>query len=86
MPHPTPAQSVRSAKLFHTSGSQAVGIPAEFEFTCNRVLIRKDGDRLIIEPLADLLDTVRTMPQFDPEDDIPDDIDSTLLPLRDIDL
>lgn len=86
MPYPTQTLGVRSAKLFRTSGSQAVCIPADFEFSCNRVLIRKDGDRLVIEPLADLLNTLRAMPQLDPEDDFPDDIDSTLLPLKDIDL
>src|SRR5208283_5661135 len=40
----------REAKLFRNNRSQAVRIPAEFELPGDRVLISRDGDRLIIEP------------------------------------
>ena len=36
--------------LFRNNRNQAVRIPVEFELPGNRALIRKDGERLIIEP------------------------------------
>ena len=39
------------AKLFMTGGSQAVRLPKEFRFSGDRVRIRKDGDRVILEPI-----------------------------------
>jgi virulence-associated protein VagC len=52
---------VREARLFRNNRSQAVRIPAEFEFSGNRVLIHKEGDKLIIEPepKANLVDISR---------------------------
>jgi antitoxin VapB len=41
--------SERHVKLFRTDGSQAVRIPREFELTGDDAVIRKDGNRLIIE-------------------------------------
>ena len=40
---------VREARLFRNNRSQAVRIPAEFEFSGTRVLIYKEGEKLIIE-------------------------------------
>ncbi len=50
----------REARLFRNGRDQAVRIPREFEFSCNRVIVRKVGRRLILEPapqqkLADVL-------------------------------
>ena len=42
---------VREAKLFRNNRSQAVRIPADFELPGDRVLIRRDGERLILEPV-----------------------------------
>lgn len=39
-----------TAKIFTTGGSQAVRLPREFRFEGTEVLIRKDGDRVILEP------------------------------------
>ncbi|MEG8026341.1 AbrB/MazE/SpoVT family DNA-binding domain-containing protein [Sphingomonas aurantiaca] len=52
---------VREARLFRNNRSQAVRIPAEFEFSGSRVLIHKEGDKLIIEPepKARLLDILK---------------------------
>lgn len=79
---------IRAAKLFRNNRSQAVRIPAEFEFSGNRVLIHKEGDRLIIEPepRPNLLDTLRSLAPLDPADAFPDDVDGPLLPLKDVDL
>lgn len=88
MAKPAPNRDIREAKLFRNNRSQAVRIPAEFEFSGSRVLIHKEGDRLIIEPepRPKLLDTLRALSPLDPADAFPDDLDSTLPPLKDIDL
>ena len=88
MPQSSPVHDVREAKLFRNNRSQAVRIPAEFEFPGSRVLIRKEGDKLIIEPehKASLVDALRTMEPLGPEDDFADDIDAGLAPLKAIEL
>lgn len=83
-----PNRDIREAKLFRNNRSQAVRIPAEFEFSGNRVLIHKEGDRLIIEaePRPNLLETLRSLAPLGSEDALPEDLDDTLLPLKEIDL
>lgn len=41
----------RHASLFRNGRNQAVRIPREFEMEGTEVLIRKDGDRLILTPV-----------------------------------
>jgi antitoxin VapB len=41
----------RRARLFRNGRNQAVRIPREFELPGQEVIIRKDGDRLIVEPV-----------------------------------
>lgn len=86
MAEPALNRDIREAKLFRNNRSQAVRIPAEFEFSGNRVLIHKEGDRLIIEPepRPNLLETLRSLSPLDPEDAFPDDLDGPLLPLKDV--
>jgi hypothetical protein len=43
-------RSERRVKLFRIGADQAVEIPPEFELPSDSVTIRKEGDRLIIEP------------------------------------
>ena len=43
--------AVREARLFRNNRSQAVRIPADWELPGERVAIRRDGARLILEPL-----------------------------------
>ncbi|ANA15257.1 AbrB/MazE/SpoVT family DNA-binding domain-containing protein [Acetobacter pomorum] len=68
----------REVKLFRNNRSQAVRIPVEFEMPGDRVLIRRDGDKLVLEPvktpstLKELLMAWREEPQLPPEDDFPD--------------
>ena len=45
----TPPQ--KKAKLFRNNRSQAVRIPVEFELPGDKVLISREGGRLIIEPI-----------------------------------
>jgi antitoxin VapB len=71
----------RSAKLFRNGRSQAVRIPREFEFPGKDVVIRKQGDKLIIEPvnkkknsLAELLASWEPINEEWPEiEDLPPD-------------
>ena len=41
----------RRARLFRNGRNQAVRIPREFELPGHEVVIRKEGDRLIVEPV-----------------------------------
>jgi len=40
----------RHVKIFRNGRSQAVRIPREFELASDEAIMRKEGDRLIIEP------------------------------------
>jgi antitoxin VapB len=79
---------VREAKLFRNNRSQAVRIPAEFEFSGSRVLIHKEGDKLIIEPepKARLVEILKGLTSLASEDQFPEDLDATLLSLKAVDL
>jgi antitoxin VapB len=44
--------AVRHVKLFKNGRNQAVRIPREFELPGEDAIMRKDGDRVIIEPHA----------------------------------
>ncbi|PZQ50872.1 MAG: AbrB/MazE/SpoVT family DNA-binding domain-containing protein [Rhodovulum sulfidophilum] len=89
MPQFEPREPVppREAKLFRNNKSQAVRIPADFELPGDRVLIHRDGERLILEPVrrATLLEILAGLEPLGPEDAFPE-IDDGLPPLRDIDL
>ena len=41
---------VREVRLFRNNRNQAVRIPVDLELPGDRALLRKEGDRLIIEP------------------------------------
>jgi len=79
---PKPAFRPREAKLFRNNRSQAVRIPAEFELPGDRVLIRRNGARLILEPLAGPTNLVELLAQWrkeaplGPDDQLPE-IDDT---------
>lgn len=77
----------REAKLFRNNKSQAVRIPADFELPGDRVLITRDGDRLVIEPVRkpSLLEVLAGLKPLQPEDQFPD-VEDALPPLKDIDL
>lgn len=51
---PPIAESQRArAKLFANGRSQAVRLPKEFRMLGTEVLIHKEGDRIVLEPLSD---------------------------------
>lgn len=41
----------KRAKVFWTGRSQAVRLPKEFRFTSDTVLVRREGDAVILEPV-----------------------------------
>ncbi|NLD37672.1 MAG: AbrB/MazE/SpoVT family DNA-binding domain-containing protein [Desulfatiglans sp.] len=72
-------------RLFRNGRNQAVRIPKEFEMDCDDAIIRKEGKRLILEPLKKkglltILEGLETLDETFP------DVDKNLLPLDNIEL
>jgi len=66
----------RRVKLFKNGRNQAVRIPREFELPGEDAIMRKEGERLIIEParrpsLLELLATLEPLDEDFPEIDDP---------------
>jgi len=66
------------AKLFTHGGSQAVRLPKEFRFEGSEVAIRREGDRVVLEPLErdwsafwERVDRLRGDAVFEAPDDPP---------------
>ena len=75
----------KHVSLFKNGRNQAIRIPREFELEGTEAIIRKEGSRLIIEPImkGKLLSLLATL---DPIQELFPDVDSDLLPLDDINL
>lgn len=76
------SQTERHIRLFRNGRNQALRIPREFELDGNEAIIRKEGDKLIIEPVrkGQLLTLLSTLPPLD--EPFPD-VDEDLPPLED---
>lgn len=65
----------RNVKLFKNGRSQAVRIPREFELPGDEAIMRKEGERLVLEPkrkgLLALLATLEPLDEDFPEIDDP---------------
>ena len=67
----------RHVKVFKNGRNRAVRIPREFEFASDEAIMRKEGDRLVIEPappksLLAVLATLRPLEEdFPPIRDMP---------------
>ena len=93
---PYPADSgARAVKLFRNGANQAVRIPKEFELPGTQAVMRREGNRLILELVPDkpkkgtaaaLLWALDEMAKLGPIDEEFPDVDAGLLPLDDIDL
>lgn len=72
----------RHVKLFKNGRNQAVRIPREFELPGEDAVMRKEGDRLIIEPAApkSLLAVLATLEELD--EDFPPIPDAPPGPVR----
>jgi antitoxin VapB len=81
----TTENSERRVRLFVNGRNQAVRIPREFELEGEEAIMRKEGDRLIIEPVRKgrLLTLLASM---EPLDEPFPDIDADLPPLDDTEL
>jgi antitoxin VapB len=75
-------QIERHVRLFRNGRNQAVRIPREFELEGDEAIMRKEGGRLIVEPIRKgrLLSLLATLCPLG--EDFPD-VDEDLLPLDD---
>jgi antitoxin VapB len=80
---PDDLRAARRVKLFQNGRNQAVRIPREFELPGEDALMRKEGSRLIIEPVP-AQSLVALLATFSPLDD--DFAEITELPLDDVNL
>jgi len=70
-------QPERHVRLFRNGRNQAVRIPRDFEMDGNEAIIRKEGNKLILEPvdakncLLELLKTLDPIQEEFPEMDDP---------------
>jgi antitoxin VapB len=72
----------RHVKLFRNGRNQAVRIPREFELPGDEAVMRREGDRLVIEPsrrksLLEVLKTLKPIEdEFPPIEELPyEDVD-----------
>lgn len=75
----TMQNSERHVRLFRNGRNQALRIPREFEFARDEAIIRKEGDRLIVEPIRKgrLLELLSTLEPLDePVPDVDGDLPS----------
>ena len=75
----------RHVRLFRNGRNQALRIPREFELEGEEALIRKEGDRLIVEPIrkGQLLALLASL---EPLDEPFPDVDEDLPPLDNVPL
>lgn len=78
-------ESERHVRLFRNGRDQALRIPREFELEGDEAIVRKEGNRLIVEPvrkgrLLALLDTLGPL-----DEQLPD-LDEELPPLDDVEI
>jgi antitoxin VapB len=70
-------QAERHVRLFRNGRNQALRIPREFELEGNEAILRKEGNRLIVEPIrkGQLLALLATLPPIDePFPDVDEDL------------
>ena len=82
-------QTERHISLFRNGRNQAIRIPREFELEGKEATIRKEGDKLIIEPIRKkgLSQVLATLKPLDENlQDFADDLDEKLIPLDTVDL
>ncbi|NKN37978.1 AbrB/MazE/SpoVT family DNA-binding domain-containing protein [Agrobacterium sp. a22-2] len=75
----------RQVRVFKNGRNRAVRIPVEFEFPGDAVMMRKEGDRIIMEPVkktGNLIEWLRT------QEPLAEDFDFDIAepPPRDVDL
>ena len=71
----------RTASLFRNGRNQAVRIPRDLELPGSEVLISKDGDRWILEPVPRRRRLTEVLAELEPLEEAFPDVDAGLLPL-----
>ncbi|MGB5409100.1 MAG: AbrB/MazE/SpoVT family DNA-binding domain-containing protein [Thiogranum sp.] len=74
------SQPERYVRLFRNGRNQALRIPREFELEGNEAILRKEGNRLIVEPIrkGQLLTLLATLSPIDePFPDVDEDLPSS---------
>ena len=91
---PVSREASRRVSLFRNGANQAVRIPKEFELPGKQAILRREGNRLVLEALPDkpkkgtpaaLLWALDEMAKLGSIDEEFPDVDDGLLPLDDID-
>jgi antitoxin VapB len=79
------AETERHVRLFRNGRNQALRIPRELELEGDEAILRKEGDRLVIEPVRKgrLLALLASLEPL--EEKFPD-VDEDLAPLDDVEL
>jgi antitoxin VapB len=59
-------ESERHVRLFRNGRNQALRIPREFELPGDEAILRKEGSRLIVEPIVRRRDLRELLPTLQP--------------------
>lgn len=78
-------QAERHVRLFRNGRNQALRIPREFELPGSEAIIRKEGNRLIVEPL-EKPGLLAVLARLEPLDEEFPDMDAGLPAAEDIEL
>lgn len=62
-------QTERHVKLFKNGRNQAVRIPREFELPGDEAVMRKEGDRIVIEPARRKMSLLALLATMEPIDE-----------------
>ena len=77
----TQPQGPRRARLFRNGRNQALRIPRELEFPGDEVILHKEDDRLIVEPVARRRSLAEILPELRPlSEDVPEAADPPARP------
>lgn len=78
-------ESERHVRLFRNGRNQALRIPREFELEGEEAIIRKEGDRLIVEPVRKK-GLLAVLASLEPLSEVFPDLDESLPALDDVEL
>jgi antitoxin VapB len=80
----------RHVRIFRNGRSRAVRIPKELDIFGDEVVMRREGERVVIEAphkrdLAEVLEYLRSLPPLGPDEPFPDIEDLPPEPMTDFD-